>query len=1197
MKKLYKKIIDITTKKHPHTEQMFGGGYLLTNKKNPLKNVLFKNINELNLTLILTLGVLFIVFSGYTSYAIFIDTQTSSKNISVSFPSTGTSTSFSYTGSCQTYTVSNTGYYLLEAWGAQGGTFSGYTSNSKGGYTSGVTKLSKGEKLYICVGQAGSQSLSQTFNGGGKGGSATEYGSSGGGATDIRLVNGSSWSDTTGLNSRIMVAAGGGGSSSAQYSSGGKDSSAGGLLGTYGGYYAGHGDKGQYGKGATQTSGGSAGSNIYEATGTASAGSFGIGGANNTVSSGIGGGGGGGGYYGGGAGGGTKGGGSGNGAGGGSSFISGYAGVNAITSSTSRTHTYNTLHYSGKYFTDTTMTPATNAGNGKAKITFLSSVKPKRTNKTLDGVRYIKDCINGSNTAYTSNHWVELQAIYNGTNVAKGKTATGTATISNASYITNGDITSSNYADITSGTQCITIDLGQEYDLDEIAVWHYWSDGRTYNNNITYVSNDNSSWIVAINRNEAETSQGKRTNAYIDTLYNEIENNVTESGSSGVFLYNDTDDNAGSNSIYYYKGNVTNNNVWFANLCWKIVRTTSTGGVKLIYNGTPTSNGQCTNTTGTATQYNTSQFNSNNTSPSDIGYMYGTRYTYSSKTMSSISDTYKFGNTVTYSNGTYTLSGSTISYTGSSWSTARTTLANGYHYTCFNSSGSCSTVYYIIYFGNSTASYYLSFSGGTTIDTAKTQMYTNTNNSTIKTAVDSFYTTKLSNYTDYLENTIFCNDRSSATGTYGGSLGGKDINSTGNSYFGAFTRAYVYNNPSFKCVNSGDKFSLSTASGGTSGYGNNKLTYPVGLLTYDEVVFAGGRGYTDNTSYYLYTATPYWLLSPSDWYLSWVSVSQVKSGGSLDSDTAATTAGVRPVVSLSEGITFVSGDGSAETPYLVKDLLGTSSPLVTGITFTSTSNTLKITGVGSSTSAIDKVCINASNTTSGCSWLDISSGTYTNTSYSPPNVSGLIYVFVKDKAGNISKSKSYTVTKFPSKITVTNNTGTVHYGSSTKMTVCLYNATGVSGLTVKRTYTSTSDITSSVSYTYNSSNSTHCFTNYVSHSYPIGDISVYYTVTDGTSSLTGSASDTTYAYFGIYSSSASQFKCCSSVYALYNSSCSYYSRSSGSFTGQYVGDNESYIKSEFGKWTDQIIYNRSSGCYMRNGTNLTSSGYQFYISS
>ncbi len=65
-----------------------------------------------------------------------------------------------------------------------------------------------------------------------------------------------------------------------------------------------------------------------------------------------------------------------------------------------------------------------------------------------------------------------------------------------------------------------------------------------------------------------------------------------------------------TNPIYYYNGNAstTNNNVSFGGYCWKIIRTTDTGGIKMIYNGTPT-NGECTTTTGANTQIGTSIYN------------------------------------------------------------------------------------------------------------------------------------------------------------------------------------------------------------------------------------------------------------------------------------------------------------------------------------------------------------------------------------------------------------------------------------------------------------------------------------------------------------------------------------------------------------------------------------------------------------
>ena len=272
-------------------------------------------------------------------------------------------TEFAYTGKEQIFTAPVSGKYKLEAWGAQGGYDPDYSNRAKGAYTAGTTLLTKGDIIYIRVGQAGSSSQYESFNGGGRGGGGTSYGYSGGGATDIRYRNDE-------LYARLMVAAGGGGTGVGVYNTAGNGSHAGGLTGYAGGYYSGHTYNNQNGKGGSQVSGGTAGTNIYGGTGTVNSGVFGIGGNNLSTCSGKGASGGGGGYYGGGGGGATASGGHGNGAGGGSSYISGHTGCVAITSASStaaRTGTNGascatgttdnlcSVHYSGKIFTNTVM--------------------------------------------------------------------------------------------------------------------------------------------------------------------------------------------------------------------------------------------------------------------------------------------------------------------------------------------------------------------------------------------------------------------------------------------------------------------------------------------------------------------------------------------------------------------------------------------------------------------------------------------------------------------------------------------------------------------------------------------------------------------------------------------------------------------------------------------------------------------------
>ena len=366
----------------------------------------------------------------------------------------------------------------------------------------------------------------------------------------------------------------------------------------------------------------------------------------------------------------------------------------------------------------------------------------------------------------------------------------------------------------------------------------------------------------------------------------------SDTNGKGLYVINSTVND--EYPIYYFRGAVTNNNVLFAGFCWKIIRTTDTGGIKMIYNGTPTDN-QCTNTTGEATQIGTRSFNSSGKSPADVGYMYGTRYVSSSKDMSSVTDTYVYGNDVTYSNGTYTLKDT---MTSSSFSTDYETLATKYHYTCLSTSDTCSSVYYIAWFGGSQMSY-LTLTGGDNIETAKTKMFTNTTDSKIKTTIDNWYKNNMTSYTDKLEDTIYCNDRTITSGP----LLSKDTFSTGFNYFAGYTRAKAFK-PSLDCSNSNDAFTVD------SSIGNGKLTYPVGLMTTDEVMYAGGRSGTSNSTYYLNTNQSWWLGSPYDFFY------YVDAWCAFYDKGVGNTSGVRPVVSLAPGI-GASGSGTSTSPYVI----------------------------------------------------------------------------------------------------------------------------------------------------------------------------------------------------------------------------------------------------------------------------------------
>ncbi len=119
---------------------------------------------------------------------------------------------------------------------------------------------------------------------------------------------------------------------------------------------------------------------------------------------------------------------------------------------------------------------------------------------------------------------------------------------------------------------------------------------------------------------------------------------VPTADTSGVYKMNST--NSDKYPVYYYRGIVANNNVKFAGFCWKIVRTTDTGGIKLIYNGTP-SDGSCNNT-GEVSQIEKSTFNSYKNEAKDIkhcGYTYDTN---TDSTIKSYIDNWYSKNMVSY---------------------------------------------------------------------------------------------------------------------------------------------------------------------------------------------------------------------------------------------------------------------------------------------------------------------------------------------------------------------------------------------------------------------------------------------------------------------------------------------------------------------------------------------------------------------
>lgn len=262
---------------------------------------------------------------------------------------------------------------------------------------------------------------------------------------------------------------------------------------------------------------------------------------------------------------------------------------------------------------------------------------------------------------------------------------------------------------------------------------------------------------------------------------------------------------------------------------------------------------------------------------------------------SPISKIPKFSSSVTYSNGKYKLSG-TVANVGL-YDTSNISKVNNTHYTCFTAGDECSSVYYV-YYANGNYIYSIKLNNGENISGALVNMFnsstTNSKDSTMKMLVESWYAHNLSNYTSYLSDTIYCNDRSIK------SLGG--FNPSGGSLYSPLTFNGT-SNTSLLCSNEADRFSVSNSVA--------PLKYPIGLLSGAEANLLGNNKVRASGS-------KYWLMSPSS--LTGTSIGQfvVEATGTLSSTVSINSSNyIRPVITLKGSLTLVSGDGSVTSPYVV----------------------------------------------------------------------------------------------------------------------------------------------------------------------------------------------------------------------------------------------------------------------------------------
>ncbi len=319
------------------------------------------------------------------------------------------------------------------------------------------------------------------------------------------------------------------------------------------------------------------------------------------------------------------------------------------------------------------------------------------------------------------------------------------------------------------------------------------------------------------------------------------------------------------------------------------------------------------------------------------------------------------------------------------------------------------------------------------------QQHGTSKSSDIKTYLDNWY----ANYTDLnktgtkITDQIYCNDRTASTSNVAYSTTNYTTLTSWNSkgttyYYGANGR--VWNNPvspDYKCPVASDKFTTTTVKG------NGKLSYPVGLISADEITFAGLPVGKINNSFYLYTGADYWAGSPIAFFDGDIAYGFFVGGdGALNIDYVNYTYGVRGVVSLSSEANLI-GDGTWNNVYEV----ASDKPTVKNISISGKNVTATLSGEKGLTGyAISK------STSTPKNWVSISGKSYNlNTNVQEE---GRNYLWVKDVKGNTTTQEIVVLlgTSFDTIFVANNNdlfnhNGIRYEGANPNNYICLDNNT------------------------------------------------------------------------------------------------------------------------------------------------------------
>ena len=376
----------------------------------------------------------------------------------------------------------------------------------------------------------------------------------------------------------------------------------------------------------------------------------------------------------------------------------------------------------------------------------------------------------------------------------------------------------------------------------------------------------------------------------------------------GMYATNDND-----GKTYYYRGSVAGNYVKFNDYYWRIVRVNGDGTVRLIYDGTKLyQNGEAN----VDRQIGTGGYSNNASGNSYVGYMYGNPNNYGiyespvSFTNNQLSSTsnYVFGTSYTFDKKARKFKPAGTIKTG------KVASDKVGYYTCLKTdiNDTCNLIYKTEKYIN-TSSMQMKVTGYQGATAAINQK--NEISNLIKQNLDNWYKSNFQNSNQISKSALFCNNRTLSNNP------SSSMPSTGDKMtptrYGQdrFTDANgkKRTGPILTCP-SNDSFSASSTKG------NGSLSYPVGLITADEVNMAGGTVYSVNALYYLNSGNSYWTMSPYQ-FNTWgnAHVVYVNETGKIDSTYAVVLEnGVRPVINIDTKAISFTGSGTINDPYILK---------------------------------------------------------------------------------------------------------------------------------------------------------------------------------------------------------------------------------------------------------------------------------------